>query len=169
MGFVLINLLLCLFVCFLSFVVFCKSLFVICPLSFPIVSTFRGCVFPFYIYFVCTKQKSDYTFDMKYPNFFQDFTKFSCCILKVRWLFPIQMFRTTNALQFLLSGEDIKCSIFYTDVFIMYINHSRGHHDHDRDGMIIGFTTTCAISALAQPTLCFRIMFMARCIRYNIK
>ena len=106
---------------------------------------------------------------MKYPNFFQVFTEFSCCILKVRWLFPNQMFRTTNALQFLLSGEDTKCSIFYTDVVIMYINHSRGHHDHDRDCMVIGFTTTCAISALAPPTLCFRIMFMARCIRYNIK
>jgi len=37
-GFVLLILL-------LFFVVFYKSLFVICPLSFTIVSTFRGCVF----------------------------------------------------------------------------------------------------------------------------
>ena len=80
-GFVLINRLLCLFV---FFVVFSKSLFIICPLSFTIVSTFRGFLSR---YFFCTKQKSDYVFNMTYPYYFPGFTNFFCCILKVRWLF----------------------------------------------------------------------------------
>ena len=74
-GFVLINLLLCLFVCFFP-VVFSKSLFVICPLSFAIVSTFRGCVFSCPDIFFCAKQKSDYVIDMKYPYYFPGFTNF---------------------------------------------------------------------------------------------
>jgi hypothetical protein len=74
-----------------------------------------------------------------------------------------------NTFQILLTGEYTKSSIFYADVVIVYINPGGGHHDRDRDRMAVGFTTTCTISALAPPTLGFRITFMARCIRYNIK
>jgi hypothetical protein len=72
-----------------------------------------------------------------------------------------------NAFQILLTGEYTKSIIFYVDVVIVYINPGGGHRDRDR--MVVGFTTTCTISALAPPTLCFQIPFMARCIRYNIK
>jgi hypothetical protein len=72
-----------------------------------------------------------------------------------------------NAFQILLTGEVTKSSIFYADVVIVYINPGGCHRDRDR--MVVGFTTTCTISDLAPPTLGFRIPFMARCIRYNIK
>jgi hypothetical protein len=74
-----------------------------------------------------------------------------------------------NAFQILLTGEYTKSSIFYADVHVVIvnINPSGGHRDRDR--MAVGFTTTCTISVLAPPTLGFRIPFMARCIRYNIK
>jgi hypothetical protein len=72
-----------------------------------------------------------------------------------------------NLFQILLTGEYTMSSIFYVDVVIVYINPGGGHRDRDR--MAVGFTTTCAISDLAPPTLGFRIPFMARCIRYSIK
>jgi hypothetical protein len=143
--------------------VFCKSLLVICSFSFSIVSTFRDCVFSCSDISFCAKQKSDYIFDMKYPYFVsQDYQTF-LYILRVRWLFPNQTFITQNAFQILLTGEVTKSSIFYADVVIVYINPGGCHHD--RDGMVVEFTTTCTISALALPTLCFRIPFMVRCIR----
>jgi hypothetical protein len=72
-----------------------------------------------------------------------------------------------NAFQILLTGEYTMSSILYADVVIVYINTGVGHRDRDR--MVVRFTTTCTISTLAPPTLGFRIKFMARCIRYNIK
>jgi hypothetical protein len=72
-----------------------------------------------------------------------------------------------NAFQILLTGEYTKSSIFYADVVIMNINPGGGHRDRDR--MAVGFTTTCTISTLVPPTLCFRIPFMVSCIPYNIK
>jgi hypothetical protein len=72
-----------------------------------------------------------------------------------------------NAFKILLTGEYTKSSILYADVVIMNINPGGGHRDRDR--MVVEFTTTCTISSLAPPTLGFRIPFMERCIRYNIK
>ena len=43
---------------------------------------------------------------------------------------------------------------------------SRGRCGRDR--MIVGFITTCAISAYHQLKLCVRTPFTARCTRYNI-
>jgi len=40
------------------------------------------------------------------------------------------------------------------------------HHRHDR--MVVGFTTTCAISAYYHLNLWVHTPFMARCTRYNI-
>jgi hypothetical protein len=71
-----------------------------------------------------------------------------------------------NAFKILLTGEYTKRKIFYADVVIMNINPGGGHRDRDR--MVVGFTTTCTISALAPPTLGFLIPFMAKCIRYNV-
>jgi hypothetical protein len=71
---------------------------------------------------------------------FSSFSQNFCGILKVRWLFPNQMFITLNAFQLLLIDEDTKCSIFYTTGVIVYINPGRGRGGHDR--MVVGFTTT---------------------------
>ena len=63
--------------------------------------------------------------------------------------------------------EITKSIIFYADVALVDVNPGGG--DRDRDRMVVAFTTTCTISTLAPPTLGFRILFMVRCIRYNIK
>ena len=60
------------------------------------------------------------------------------------------MFITQNAIQLLLTGEDTKSSIFHADVIIVYVKPGGNHRD--RDCMVVGFTTTCTISALAPPT-----------------
>ena len=40
---------------------------------------------------------------------------------------------------------DIKCSIFYTDVVVVYINHEQGRRGCEL--MVLGFKTTSIISA----------------------
>ena len=97
---------------------------------------------------------------------FSSFSQHFCCILKVRWLFPIQMFITQNAFQLLLTDEDTKCSIFYTTGVIVYINPGRGRGGRDR--MIVGFTTTRNKQCISPLTLCVRFNLMEMCIRYNI-
>ena len=46
------------------------------------------------------------------------------------------------------------------------ITNNRGCHGHDC--MVVGFTTTYAISAYHHWKLCVEIPLMARCTRYNI-
>ena len=51
---------------------------------------------------------------------------------------------------------------------IIWFNTSlnRGYRGHDR--MVVGFTTTCGISALSPLKLWVQTQFMARCTWYNI-
>ena len=60
--------------------------------------------------------------------------------LKVKWSFSNQTYITHNAFQLLLTDEDIKCRINLC---------GRSYHVWQgyRDRMIVGFTTTYAISA----------------------
>ena len=152
---------------------FYKSLFVICPFSFAITPTFqlnsfqqvRGKPLNFFL--------SRYLFYMKQNQIilltwnigtFSSFNQNVCCILKVRWLFPNQMFITHNAFQLLLTDEEAKCSIFYTTGVIVYINPVRGRGGRDR--MVVGFTTTRNNQCISPLTLCVRIQLMEMCIRY---
>jgi hypothetical protein len=52
-------------------------------------------------------------------------------------------------------------------LFMLYkVIISRGRCGRDR--MVVGFTTTCAISVYHQLKLCVRTLFTARCTRYYI-
>jgi hypothetical protein len=82
---------------------------------------------------------------------FSSFSQNFCCILKVRWLFPNQMFITQNAFKLLLIDEDTKCSIFYAAGVIVYINPGRGRGG--RDGMVVCFITTWSNQCISPTNL----------------
>jgi len=54
----------------------------------------------------------------------------------------------------------------YIDLNNAFLLNSQGRRGHDH--MVVGFTTSCAISAYHHWSCEFGTPFMARCTQYNI-